>query len=481
MRVLVTGATGFIGRALVLRLRHDGHEVVAWVRSPKEAQLGAEVELLPVAADDAALTRALERCDGVVNLAGAPIAGRWTPARKEALFESRVGVTSRLVRAIADAKARPRVLVSGSAVGYYGDCGADPVDERGPVGTGFLARLADAWEIAALAAEPLGLRVVTVRTGVVLGREGGVLARLLPIFRLGLGGPIGRGTQFVSWVHLDDVVSAIVTALTDGRYAGPVNLTAPKPVTNAELTRALGRALRRPTPVRVPAAMLRAALGDGASPLLEGQRAEPARLVALGHRFAYVDLDSALRDVVASRADIRRLDRATSKASARRAAYLARRRPSYVLTSRTELDAAPEEAFAFFARPENLGLMTPSRLHLEVQAPSSEVAPGTRFDVRLKLGPLPLRWTTRIEDWVPGRRFIDSQTRGPYRAWWHEHSFEPKGDRSVMTDRVFYALPFGPLGRIVNRLFVAPALRGIFGFRSDAMRLRFGGVAKRWA
>lgn len=460
MRILITGATGFIGRALVLRLRREGHEIVAWTRSTsKGALLGTEVETLPVTVDDAELTRALERCQGVVNLAGAPIVGRWTAAKKKELFDSRVAVTKRLVCAIEGASTRPRVMVSASAIGYYGGrCGA-PVDETSDPGSGFLAELAVAWEAAAMAAASLGVRVTTIRTGVVLGREGGVLARLLPIFRLGLGGPVGGGEQYVSWIHLDDVVSVIAAALVDERYAGAINVTAPAPVTNAELARALGRALGRPALLRVPAPVLRLALGEAACVLLEGPRVEPSRLRALGHKYAFADLDGALSDLIARGAEIERLARA----------------PRFVLTTKTVLDTTPEEAFSFFSHPQNLALVTPPRLRLAVEKAPATLSTGARVDLRLRIARLPMRWTTRIEAWQPGRRFVDSQTRGPYRTWWHEHSFEPEDGRTVMTDRVLYAVPLGILGRAANRLFVAPSLRRIFGFRREAVRQRFGG------
>ena len=462
----------------MLRLLRDGHEVVAWVRSLSQRDLlGAEVETSLVGAADDELTRTLERCDAVVNLAGAPVVGRWTTARKKVLFDSRVGVTSRLVRAMSRASTKPRVLISGSAIGYYGDRGGEPVDENTGPGAGFLAGVAVAWEAAARAAEPLGVRVVMIRTGVVLGREGGVLARLVPIFRLGLGGPLGTGNQYVSWVHLDDVVSVIAAALVDERYAGPINMTAPNAVTNAELTRVLGRALGRPTVVRVPAMTLRLVLGQSASMLLEGQRVEPARLLALGYPFELVDLAAALADVLACHADIHRLGRGATLPVAG-ASYLEERKPSYELTARTVLDAPPERAFSFFTHPENLGPLTPSQIGLAVETAPSEMSPGARVDLRLRSGRrIPLRWTTCIESWEPGRRFVDSQLRGPYSSWWHEHSFRAADGRTVMTDHVLYSVPFGILGRLANRLFVAPSLRRIFSFRRDAIRLRFGGPA----
>jgi uncharacterized protein (TIGR01777 family) len=214
MQILVTGATGFVGRALILRLLRDGHRVRAWVRSPRRAAdlLGAEVELAP-ADDEAALVRAASGCEAVIHLAGESVGvGRWTAARKRELWDSRVGLTEALVRAFAVAEPRPQVLVSASAVGYYGDRGDEELEETSRPADDFLGSMCQAWEAAALKAEQYGLRVCTPRIGLVLGRGGGVLDALLPLFRAGLGGPLGSGEQWFPWIHLNDLVELLATA-----------------------------------------------------------------------------------------------------------------------------------------------------------------------------------------------------------------------------------------------------------------------------
>ena len=277
MRVFVTGATGFIGRALIPRLQRDGHAVVAWVRSPARARglLGAEVEL--VHADTAldGLVAAIERCDAVVNLAGEPLmGGRWTAGRRAVLERSRIAVTGQLVRAMAEVKICPRVFISGSAVGYYGDRGDEPLTEASSGGEDFLARLCRRWESAAVDAERLGARVVLLRTGVVLGRAGGALAQMLPPFQLGVGGPVGSGKQYLPWIHLHDLVKIIAVALVDDRYRGPVNGVAPEQATSRTFAHALGHALHRP-------AILPAA-GAGAQGDLRRGRHSPAGEPARG-------------------------------------------------------------------------------------------------------------------------------------------------------------------------------------------------------
>jgi len=234
-RILVTGATGFIGRALVPRLQREGHRVVVWARSETRALalLGADIDVVSIAAGQEALTAALSQCDAVVNLAGEPLLGkRWTPARKTVLRASRIDVTGQLVTAIEAASPRPRVLVSASAVGLYGDRGDEVLDERSVPAADFLARLCHDWETAAERATQSGLRVVLLRTGVVLGRAGGALAQMLPPFKVGAGGPIGSGRQYFPWIHLHDLVNLIVAALDDDRYVGAINAVAPDLVTS---------------------------------------------------------------------------------------------------------------------------------------------------------------------------------------------------------------------------------------------------------
>ncbi len=285
MRVALAGATGLLGGAVGAALAGRGDRVVALSR----AELGAPE----------ALAAALGGCDAVINLAGEPLlARRWDAARRRAFAESRVGVTRRLVEALAAAAPRPPVFLCASAVGYYGDRGGEALAEDAARGEDDLARLCADWEAAAQAAEPLGVRVARLRLGVVLAAGGGALARMLPAFRLGLGGPLGSGRQYLAWVHLADVRGVLLAALADARYRGAINLVAPEAVTSRGFARALGRALHRPAILPVPAFALRLAFGDAAQVLLAGQRAVPARLEALGYRYAFPELAPALVDLV---------------------------------------------------------------------------------------------------------------------------------------------------------------------------------------
>jgi uncharacterized protein (TIGR01777 family) len=300
MKVLVSGGTGFIGRALMRRLRARKDSVRVITRDPVKAafELGQDVDCVSLAADPKTL---LGGAEAVVSLLGEPIFGRrWTAAQKKRIRESRVDGTQRLVaamRAVAP-EARPKVFVSGSAIGYYGPRGDQELFEDAPSGDDFLAEVCREWEKAALEAADLGIRVVIVRTGIVLGPGGGALAQMLPIFRLGGGGPIGSGSQFMSWIHLDDMASLIVHAIVTPSLTGPVNGTAPNPVTNKAFGKALGKVLHRPAFVPTPRLALRVIFGESADILATGQRVVPRKAVASGFTFAFPDLEPALRACV---------------------------------------------------------------------------------------------------------------------------------------------------------------------------------------
>ncbi|EIK94364.1 NAD-dependent epimerase/dehydratase [Pseudomonas sp. M47T1] len=297
MHILLTGGTGLIGRRLCQHWLAQGYQLTVWSRQPASvARLcGRGVNGIGRLDD-----LGEEPVDAIINLAGAPIADRpWSERRRQLLWKSRIGLTEQLIAWLEQRQQRPAVLVSGSAVGYYGDGGERELTEQSqPVRKDFASDLCIAWEETASRAEELGVRVVLVRTGLVLASEGGMLKRLKLPFKLGLGGPIGSGRQFMPWVHIDDQIALIDFLLTKADASGPYNGCAPEPVRNREFARRLGRALHRPAFMPLPGLVLRVGLGDMSDLLLGGQRARPVRLLAAGFTFRFNDLQSALDDLV---------------------------------------------------------------------------------------------------------------------------------------------------------------------------------------
>jgi uncharacterized protein len=293
MKITVTGASGLIGAKLVERLRARGDDVTTLSRAPSSPGAVAwqpEDEPAPVAA--------LAGRDAVVHLAGENVAQRWSDDAKRRIRSSREHGTRHLVAGIEAADPRPRVLVSSSAVGYYGPHGDEKLDEQTAAGSDFLADVCVIWEREARRAADLGLRVVNVRTGVVLDQDGGALAKMLPFFKLGVGGPVAGGEQYMPWIHVDDVVGLYLAAIDGDAWEGPINASAPEPVTNKAFSKALGRALHRPALAPVPGLAVRTLYGEMAEIVTKGQRVVPRRAQELGYAFQHADLDEALRSAL---------------------------------------------------------------------------------------------------------------------------------------------------------------------------------------
>ena len=449
MKVLVTGATGLVGRHLLKRLIAAGHEVVALTRNVEDAGINLPVRCLihEWFPDQGHLDeRALDGVDGIIHLAGENVGdGKWTEQRREALLRSRIDSTRTLVSAIAarPVEDRPWVMVSASGIGIYGDRGDEVLGEGSDTGTGYLAEVCSAWELEASRVEALGLRWVGLRTGLVLAREGGALPRMLPAFRLGVGGRLGSGKQWVSWIHVEDLVTMYITALEDRAYSGPVNAVAPHPVQNADFAAALAKALGRRSWFPMPSALLGMALGERSGLVLTGQRVACAAAEAAGFAFYFPRIEDALADLCTDLCK--------------------------VLEQEVWFDLPPEDVFRFFADPHNLELITPSFLRFRITKAPEELFAGALIDYRLRLRGVPLRWRTRIDVWDPPRSFVDTQLKGPYRRWHHTHEFEALDGGTLVRDVVRYELPLGALGELVAGKLVERDVALIFAYRRTRM------------
>jgi hypothetical protein len=461
MHILLTGATGLIGRQLGRRLAARGDTLACLVRDVDAAR-----RRLPFPAECHAWdhtrevpAEAMRGVEAVVHLAGEPVAeGRWTAAKKALILDSRVASTRHLVQAVLAHGAQVRTFVHGSAIGYYGDRGDERLAAGSGKGPGFLAGVVEQWEqeLAPLQGRRPALRVPVVRTGIVLAREGGALAEMLPIFRLSAAGRLGSGRQWMSWIHLDDIVGLFVHAL-DSDARGILEGTAPRPVTNREFTAALARALGVIENAPAPGLAVKLLFGEKSEIVLGSTRLEPAATLAGGYRFRFESVEEALADLVSP------LQGGT-----------------WLRMWEQWLPQAPETLWPFFCDAHNLESITPPFLNFRVIGQSSGgVGEGTLIDYRLRLDGLPMHWQSRIEAWDPPRAFVDAQVKGPYRLWHHTHEFEPLGAGTLMRDTVRYRLPAGWLGTLAAGRRVAGYVERIFDFRASRIDELFGRPGQR--
>jgi len=448
-RVGVTGASGFIGRALVEALATRGDAVRAIVRDPKTTAFphGVEVRQLDLMREpDAAAVTAFDGLDAVVHLAGESVAGRWTAEKKKKIHESRQLSTRHLVAAMRACSQPPRTLVSASASGYYGSRGDEPLVEESPPGGNFLARVCVDWEFEARKAGEFGVRVVCMRQGIVIGRDGGALAAMLPPFKLGLGGPLGSGTQWWPWIHIEDDIALYLFAIDRDDLAGAVNAVSPDVSNNARFSHALGRALRRPSFATAPGPALKVALGEFADTLLTSQLMLPAKAEDLGFAWQHERLDQTLLDL---------LDPGSKREPA-----------TQHFEASEKITGNAMEAFNFFADVSNLRALDPPDLQFHFKTPLPvEMRRGTVIEYSFKLHGVTAHWKTCITKWQPPHRFTDVQLKGPYLMWRHDHDFEPRADGIVVRDSIEYVLPLAPLSNLALPM-VRSDMRRIFDYRS---------------
>jgi uncharacterized protein (TIGR01777 family) len=454
MKILITGATGLIGKSLCRALLEKDHDVKALVRNLAQAKkaLPYPMEFQEWDGTSKGLSE-IEGVDAVIHLAGEPIAGkRWSDERKKQILDSRIGTAKALIDAVRGFARKPKTFICGSAVGFYGDRGEEVLTEESAVGKGFLAEVASKWEEVTLPLDQMGVRRVNLRTGIVLGRNGGVLGTLVPLFQTGLGGPIGTGHQWMSWIHLKDMVEGILFLLENEKANGPFNLVSPNPETNLRFSRTLGMVVNRPAILSAPAVALKGLMGEMSEMVLASERVTPERLEGLGFRFQHPDLEDALYDLL----DV-------EQKSGQKELFVEQWIPKPV-----------KEIFPFFSEAKNLGVLTPEFLHFKILSQSTpEMEKGTLVDYQIKIHGIPIHWRTLINEWEPGEKFVDTQLKGPYKSWHHTHRFIPMKGGTLLSDRVLYQLPLGILGGLAAGAKVKSDVGKIFDYRQKVINEKF--------
>lgn len=451
MRVLVTGATGFIGRELLLLLKEKGYDISVLTRDPELSGIRLPVLCDVYQWDQSLLEPPLEALEGVsavVHLAGESVMGRWTERRKAEISRSRVLSTHHLVQAFQRLDKKPEVFVAASATGYYGDRQALELDESASSGSGFLPTLCNDWEKEIFEAESQGVRAVALRTGIVLGHDGGAMKRMLPAFRLCLGARLGSGDQWMSWIHARDLAGLIVHCLRNESVKGPINAVSPNPVTNREFTRAMGKALGRPAFLFLPKPILKLALGEMSKILLDSQKVIPKKAQETGYQFLYPELEKALPSIC--------------------------QKLAHEWLTELWVPQPAENVFAFFMDMTAMEKIAAPWLKFKVMRQSTEtIREGTLIDYSFKAFGVPMRWQSMIVDWRKDQRFSDVQISGPYTVWHHTHEFIQKNGGTLIRERAVYRVPLCLPGEILIHPFVRKDLEKIFAHRRKMIEEHF--------
>lgn len=453
MTYLLTGATGFLGQNLCNHLIEKNAKIRLLSRNPRRSldNFPYDAEFVSWDHTKSNLNANDITCDAVIHLAGENIADkRWSKSQKKKLWDSRIQSTKALVEMILRLPQKPKVFVCASAIGFYGDRWQEEVDETSARGDGFLAELCEAWEEACRPLKEAGIRVIHLRTGIVLGLNQGALKTLATLCDLGLLGNIADGKQWMSWIHIDDWVRAVMFCVENQAIEGPVNIVAPKPIEHKHFMQILASNMNRSLFFPVPKLAAKIAFGEMASLFLDSQKVNPNKLLSHGFEFRFKHLDEALKNIFPNQGS------------------------EHILERKLFIPKKVNEVFPFFSDPYNLEQITPPFLNFKVlESTDKTVKRGTKISYLLKLHGLPIKWKTDIEDCVEPSHFIDNQLKGPYKKWHHTHTFTPFAHGTLMHDRVLYKLPFSWLGRLVAYVYVNRDVNKIFDFRTKVLKQKF--------
>ena len=453
MRILVSGCSGLLGKNFIRMALNDGHIVNGLVRKIDSFNMLPRSQVFEWSHLDSVPAEAVESVDAVVHFAGLNIADKkWTLRQKHLLLESRVKGTRKIVEALGriPQERRPKVLVSSSAVGYYGYSRNEILNENALPENDFLAQLCVEWEKEALAAEKLGIRVILLRTGIVLSKEGGVLSKMPPL-------KISNGGNWMSWIHIEDVCRAIFFSLNSKSLSGPINCVSPFPVQNSDFVKELAKARRINSFGFVPLPLLRFALGELSNAIVSNLKVKPQVLLDSGFEFKFANLSEALAEE-----------------------YKGFEPNDSFFTTEQFLPLKPGQVFKFFSRAENLEILTPPWLHFKILSKStSEIEKGTVIEYRLKIHGFPVHWRTLINEMNENESFKDVQLKGPYAKWHHVHKFNSVPGGCLLTDEIIYRIPTGFVGNFFIGGWISKDIQKIFKYRQDKILelLKLGEIA----
>jgi len=435
MKILVVGGTGFVGETLLPLLIEKGHKIIVLTRDAKTAQVRLPVACKIIEWEKDFLHNE-EGIEVVINLCGENVAsGFWTKKKKQIIYDSRVVSTRNLIDFFRKNTNPIKIWISASAIGIYEN--SIVPNESSPSGQGFLAKVCKDWEEETFKVKNLNIRAVVFRIGMVLGFDGGAMDKMLPLFKLGLGGNIGDGNQWMSWIHVRDLAGLIVEAIDNNSYEGPINAVSPNPVTNRDFTFTLAKILRRPAILPVPVWVLKNLFGEMSQIIITSQKVSSELVKKLNYKFIYPKLRGALKNIGDQ--------------------------TGHTLLIEQWVPEPLDKIFSFFTDPQNLEALTPEFLKFKIiKVTSTPIKEGTVLDYSLKIRGIPVRWQSKITEFVHEIRFADKQTRGPYQFWHHIHEFYEKDGGTIIRDRVFYKLPGWVPGDIIAHWFVRKELGKIF-------------------